>query len=396
MILLSHAFTPIILYCYYVYITKYYDSGEDNRIYLVLMGLFLAFSGLAHPMGMFVNLVVLGLFTLILIIKKKKLPFSWPSILLSIAVFIVVFAPFFSDYNNINRGDFSLSEMKLQHPASLLKWYEPEDNIANMYGYANLNWGWWSFPFLLIGLFYILFKHQTKHLLLLSWVLALYLILHLDVLNLAPYILNRALTGTATIFYIIIGLGVYNAVSFVKMPKKTKNFVRVGLLSLFTVLAVINAVIPSYALLNNAYDGPLRITPAQLAAITWIDNNLEMNASIFQAGTLTYPKAKFMDVLSHRAMTTTTGGNQMYINFSEGTLQLPYPATHVLIDYSDYVLIGNKDAFDKLQAWEKDFLANNVEGGEKTLVYDANNIRIYALEVPYGGKHRPYDFILKE
>ena len=48
--------------------------------------------------------------------------------------------------------------------------------------------------------------------------------------------------------------------------------------------------------------------------------------------------------------------------------------THVIVDYSDYVLMGDQNNLAALQAWEEQNMEN------ATLIYNTQLIRVYALE----------------
>src|SRR3989344_3981360 len=72
---LSFAYTPLVLYAFYQY-TKHYLEKKEKPIYLYLMALFLAAQFFFHPQGLIASAAALIVYTIILSIRHKRLPFS--------------------------------------------------------------------------------------------------------------------------------------------------------------------------------------------------------------------------------------------------------------------------------------------------------------------------------
>src|SRR3989338_4996244 len=196
--MLSFAFTPLILYSFY----KYYENHRENQnrqLYLYVLSLFLAAQFFFHPQGMIASIGALIVFSLILIIKNRKIPFK-----ISHAVIAIILLAFVSAvFAPLNVGEF-FAEITARNGASpnylqfdkLFKWYQGIKNdpgLPDFYFTYNKTHGsleggllsWWTLPFLLTGLFVLTFRRNEKDFLLLSFIISFYFLTRLTVFGFA-------------------------------------------------------------------------------------------------------------------------------------------------------------------------------------------------------------------
>ena len=77
---LSFGIVPLVLYCFYTYIT------ESKKIYLYLTATFAAVQFFIHPQAIFISFVACSFFALFSIIKKRKFPFKIHHLIISLIV----------------------------------------------------------------------------------------------------------------------------------------------------------------------------------------------------------------------------------------------------------------------------------------------------------------------
>ena len=115
-----------------------------------------------------------------------------------------------------------------------------------------------------------------------------------------------------------------------------------------------------------------RITDAQFHAVEWINENIPENATMHLIGTISYPKYRWIHMLSHKPF---TGGFNLPPDEAgkkvEGTPM--QNLSYLIIDYSDFTAIGNKDALASLSQFETQVSATSAK------VYDRENIKVYKL-----------------
>ena len=123
-----------------------------------------------------------------------------------------------------------------------------------------------------------------------------------------------------------------------------------------------------YENFNNSYQDITRITPQQLAAAEWINSNLPENAIIYDLGTITYQKTRWMLAASRRHVLPYRG--EFKADFTEG-LKLH---NYFMADYSDISRINDARMQQQAQA-----IMQVEQHINKTAIYNSNNIRIYDL-----------------
>jgi hypothetical protein len=184
--------------------------------------------------------------------------------------------------------------------------------------------------------------------------------IHLDFIGKGR--VHRSLSATAHIFYPLMVLGLIYLVSFV--PKGYRRVVKGFLMILFVVFMFVTVGSTVHTTLGSTYQGVSRVNPHQYDLIQWLrQSNVPENSDIYHMGSISLAKTRWIWMMGHRHMISSSVAN---IN--------DYNVTHVLMDYSDFVLVGDQNTVNGLQEWEKQNLLNG------TVIYDRNYIRVYKLE----------------
>ena len=208
---------------------------------------------------------------------------------------------------------------------------------------------------------------------LLSWLIGLYLALHIESFMSVPLGLDRVLKSSSYLFYPLIVIGFLGIANFFK-DKKVRTVAKVALSSLFFILLISSNANKAYTTLKQAYPPILRMTPAQYEAAQWIDENLAEYVIIYSIGTITYPKTRWIHMFSHKA--TIPG---IYVSMEKAaniTIDFPLTkkVTHLLVDYSDYLLINNQDKINEIKLFEEKYAS------DASLLYDKQGIKVFELE----------------
>jgi len=175
--------------------------------------------------------------------------------------------------------------------------------------------------------------------------------------------------GEAPVFYSIIAVGLTELVYFFKTSKRSKAFLKILASVVFVVFLLAYNAKDTYPLLKNAYSGLARITPNQYEFTEWALANLPEDAVMFDYGTISYSKKRFIHVLSNRFLVNQESDVDFIRN--KGLTNFNY--NYVIIDYSDLAYLGKMDDISKLEAIEKSDLGN------ATKVYDKGNIKVYEV-----------------
>jgi len=371
--ILSFSFIPLILYCYYRYTSSYLD-GKEKKIYAYILPFIMVSQFLIHPVGTFNAVLFLIVFSILLVIKYQKFPFSLKTIIIvSLAFLFLAFVldpVHFTDFvTKSGASDKALDFNNLLHFSKFFEsgyplfWFEFNRTIGP----------WWVIPFLLVGIGFLLFRRKQQDLLLLSWLLGLYIFLQfLMYHNIGRYVRN--IIEIAHIFYPLIAIGIVYLFSFFRIPYK--KYAKLGLILIFAILIINSNGKAAYETLRGAYGGPLqRINRHQYEAAEWMNKNLELEDDIFDVFTwLIVRDLNNIIWIQTIAQRHIRGVKLPWQNTTlEGKDEFQHDANYVLVDYSKLVIANAMAEINKMQEWEKTFLQN------ETLVYDKNNIRIYGL-----------------
>lgn len=364
---IAYFYTPLILYVFYKY-TKSYLEKKEKSVYIYILSVLLSINFFFHPMAFFHTILALFIFTILLFIKERKLIFNIKSMLIAIILFLLIIAIFPYQTGNVYvnivggksstnpyTGDFS----RFFHWFGMYDFYkgrQPDEYFS----YSAMD-KIWTLPLLLLGILFLLIRRRKKDLLLLSYLIGTYLMIHLIFLGIGRP--ERSLAASAHIFYSLIALGLLAIpILLGKINSNLKKNIKYILIILFFIFIFLYNYKPAYNQLKDAYKGIIRVTPYQYQAALWIKDNLPENSNILAMGTIMTQKTRWLRYISQHYM------------YDEGDI-IP---THIMLDYSDLVLLQNdqrfKEKLDELKKYEQDNLQN------KTLLYDINNIRVYSLE----------------
>jgi len=369
---MGFAYLPLVLYCFYRYAKSYLDKNE-NPVYLYIMGFLLAVNLFVHPMTFLHTALSLVILFILFFVKEKRILFSIKHVFAVIVLFLLLISLFPAQTMNVvvrlmpGRGGSSPSDPNAGNFARFFYWSKgmsAEGSVPDSYfSYKEMIGPYWTIPLILLGLVFVLFRRNRKDFVLIAWLVGLYVMIHLDFIGQGGRV-HRSLSATAHIFYPLMVLGLLYFLSYAKYFKQYKSYIKYGVIALFVALIVFSNGRMAYSQLKGAYAGVTRVTPYQNELSEWINDNLPRDADVYSFGALTQAKSRWVWMLSHTYV-------QYIRSFSEEGIG---NYTHVVLDYSDRIAIGDKNTVDVMQAWEKENLADS------TLLYDKDYIRVYKLE----------------
>ena len=376
----AYAFIPLILYCFYMYYITY--SKESSKpIYIYMMSFLLAVNIMIHPLVFFHSLAGLFVLWVLLLIRHKKLAFNFKHIVMSLIIFIVLFAIF--PYQTASMlKTFSQEDAKSKQPpfSRLFQWsFDPQNFGGSVppsyFSFKEMN-GMWTLPFLLIGILALAIRRQNRDIFLLAWLISLYLVLHRDFIG-KTNLIHRSLSATAHVFVPITILGALFIVSFIK-AKQISQFLKYGMALLVVILTFSYSMPQAYSTLNSAYDYPLkRLNKAQVDVSEWLkaNTNDQQNVSIIGPPPELMEKVWWMASVSQRVSNFFEG----FLTWGRYKNKPEIARSHLLndlivMDYSDIGLISDRSYVDKWQQFERQNLVNH------TLLYNKGNIGVYKYE----------------
>lgn len=368
--LLPIIFVPLVLYCFYMYFTSLYE--KEKPVYLYILILLLLAQYLLHMQGLVVSLAILPFTALLMLLNKRKMPQITRRIILHFGIasliFIIIAAQFIIIYAGSFAGQLT-AEPTIGKFQRITTWGINYEMVQGAFPKAFITFSEEYpiilLPFLLLGILFLVLRRKDKDVLMLSWLIAMYFILHLDVFTgAAEGRAARMVLAETQIFYSLIALGIVFAVSFVKKNEAVKY----GAAAAFVLVIVLTTGKNVYGTLEDSYAGLARITPQQLQAAEWIDKNLPENSLVYDLGTLTYAKTRWMLAASRRHVLPYRG--EFKADFTKGLKFHNY----FMADYSDFSRINDPRISQQMQGIEEAEKQIN-----KTPVYNQNNIRIYDL-----------------
>lgn len=404
--LIAIVITPLTLYAWYRYLTSIYGSNEDsthhngsigsgNAIYLYLTFALLASQYLLHFQGFVASVVIMAVFAAALFLKYRKLPVSKSNIrqiALAVLLLLVVAAPFAAIY--LGAGDNAKPSFKFSR---LFEWGISPDYYQGSYPPAfslfSAEYAKILVPFLVVGLILLLVrlflvKNNVKELFLLSWLVGVYIILHLDVFTSTGLNrLARMLPLENYIFFTLIALSVVwlpqTIASFLKLNQRIASAAKYVLAAILIFALVMTSGRATYTTLSQAYGSIDRITPVQADFAENYLSKLPEKAFIYdpslkiagQLGFNRYPKMRWMLAISGRHVGRYDGGQ-----IANGTV-FNQDAIYFMFDYSDFALLASNGYQQQVQP-----LASQLQQIEKSMfnntqpIYDVDNIRLYKYE----------------
>ncbi|MEK6808140.1 MAG: DUF6541 family protein [Nanoarchaeota archaeon] len=381
---LAFTFVPVVIYSYYKFIIS--ESENKQRIYLIITGLLIGFQYTFHPQAFFFSIAFIIIYSGIILLIKKKLPFKIRDIMalgFLVIILIVILAPFQLGFLIRNIGPSKESAQaggefgfKPENIGRLFHWFKVDEKYfsglpPNYFSYKYIYGGerrgyigYWTLSLLILGAIFIFIRRKEQDILVIAWEITLYLFLHMEIIGGNRNF--RFLQLEAQLFSLLTVVGLLGIASFFKFSNEKKTYLKYSFVVAFLIVVIISNAKPIYNELSNSYKGIGRITPPEYKATEWVMTNTDENANFLLIGTVAYNKKKWLQGLSFRRFDYD---NNLITQKFEGIVNPDY----VFVDYSDLFAIGRADIIQQLQGWEKAKLEN------ATLVYNQDNIRVYKI-----------------
>lgn len=365
---MGFVYLPLIIYCFYKYCNSYL-AKEEKPIYLCIMSLLMAVNFFIHPMDFFHSIAALVVFSLFFLIKEKRLFFNIKYVSAAAILFLLVISIFPSQSMNVFVRLQADEEVKSKGDISrLFHWFKPQkDNPGvpqSYFYYKDMIGPYWTIPFIFLGILFLLLRRNKKDLVILAWLVSLYIMIHLDVIGKGR--VHRSLSGTAHIFYPLMVLGLLYLISLIPKVKWYKHIVKYGLIAVFVVFMLMSIGVEASKSLKGAYQGILRLNPYQYELTQWLKgSSVPEDANMYHMGSTSVAKTRWLWMRGQRHIRPSV---------SEDITTSIFNITYVIMDYSDFVFIGDQVTVGKMQEWEKQNLANS------SLIYNKNYIRVYEFE----------------
>ncbi|HLC59857.1 MAG TPA: DUF6541 family protein [Candidatus Nanoarchaeia archaeon] len=382
----GYAFIPLVMYCFYMYFISYKKENSKPR-YIYLAALFLAIQLLVHPLSFFHSVLGIAVLYVFLAVKQKKLALNWKHIAVSALIFLILFMAFpyqtFNIFSQFGRG--APSEKSSQFNFSrIFQWsLNPADYAGSVpesyFSFRDMH-GLWTLPFLLIGIFILVWRREERDLFLLAWLIALYFVLHRDLIGKANF-LHRSLSASAHIFAPLTAVGAVYLASLVKLPNNLNTYLKYAIAAVFVYFVVTVNLGAAATILNkgtynpNPIDGKLTydflktLTQQQFDAAQWILDNVPVGYNISVLGIPHEPN--FLPATAYKmrwSMAVSQHVSRFYylIDNRDTFTKVNY----VMLDYTMVGPTGDEKLFNDMQSFEKNLTWHEI-------AYDKNNIRIY-------------------
>ena len=412
--LISVVISPVAFYAFYRYLDSYYKK-ESRVAYLYVTVLLLGSQYLLHFQGFLLSFLSLSAFAFLMWIKRlrpviqnvnsltihavlsslllmaRRLPFAGESrkhLAVCTALFLIISLPFIMIYvgapaaSGSERDYGRIFSWKIDHDLVSGNYPEVFTSFSGQYPVILL-------PLLFLGIIAILFRRSGRDLLMLGWLIAMYLVLHVDVfLGTGPARSARMLIAEPALFYSLMAVGGMFVVqvldSFVKMSSKVRYVSKFAVAAVIVLIIVQSNASAARDTLSGSYPDILRITPVQIDASEWMGSNLPENAYVyyvpigsdFKLGSWQYPKLRWMLAVSQRYVAPFTGtfANNAHVADSQ---------FYYLFDYSDLYAFGSVQNYLQQAAQQKTLLLQEFEAENFNVsdaLYDENGIRVYKVE----------------
>ena len=388
----AYAFVPIILYCFYKYFISY--SRESSKpAYIYLTALFLGIDLLVHPLVFFQSAVTLTVMYILLSIKhikQKKFVFNWKHLAISAAILLLLFMSFpvqtFNILPQIAKKSVTQEQKERGLDLSrLLQWsLNPKDYAGSVppsyFSFREMH-GLWTLPFLLLGILFLALRREERDLFLLAWLIALYLVLHRDIIGKASF-LHRSLSASAHIFAPLAAVGAVYLANAIKLPKNYNKYLKYAVAAVFIYFALtVNMAYASKLVSKNTYnpntiDGFFSSLNAQeFQAAQWILENAPASVNVTVLGIpyqenvlpITSKKIRWLGAASQHV-------NRFYYFLENKEDILKSKEWYIMMDYTMAGPLNDRETFNYMQQFEKNISATHA------LAYDKDNVRVYRIE----------------
>ena len=359
----SFGMVPLFLYCTYKYVTSHLEK-EPKQIYAFAGAVIIALQFFVHPQAVFISGLTAAIFGLVMIARYRKIPFNIKHAGIGIGIILILVLPFIGFFTTTETEKTALTLSELP---SLFKWYgTPESGMPQQYYSFSAMYGPVLLPLAVIGVILMLLRRKNEDILMLSWLFAYYVALHMSLFGWHRNL--RFMEVEAHILVPIAVVGLLRIPNLIPLNQSAKNISRILLYIALILIIILFVAKPAYPILKNAFEGTLRITPAQLSATEWIKDNTDVHDTIYLLGTSTYTKKKWMRVLSLRQ---TNFKNENEFSLSQAVFNHSY----VIFDYSDWIAAygGLPEPVATLQTEE---ISNF---NQSRLAYSKDNMRVYKI-----------------
>ncbi len=384
--LISFVFAPVTFYAFYRYLDSYYKK-ESKVSYLYITALLLGSQYLLHIQGFVLSALVIFFFMLLMYAKHRKLPFisERKKHLAAVAViFMIIAAPFFIIYFGtpqlgVNEKDYS----------RLLSWGVKNELVAGSYPPAFTDFSEeypvYLLPFLFIGILFLFLRRKNRDLLMLSWLLAMYVVLHADIfIGTSVERAARMLVSEPALFYSLMAVGAVSLVSFLKLPSNVKSIIQYCIAAVVVVVIVNGSFAGEKESLSAQYGSIFRITPVQSELASWLHDSVDEHAYVyylpenrnFKLGTWQYQKLRWILASSQRYVASFSG---TFANNSD----VEDSNFYFIFDYSDLALLASSPNPWQAAAQQNGAALQQYEQDNFNIsdaLYNENNIRVYEVE----------------
>lgn len=397
----SFIFIPVIVYSTFRLLESYFKK-EFSPLYFFITLFLLLCQYLIHLGAMILSLIIMFTMSAVFLIKYRSLYLNKKILICFGAAFIliaVVCLPFLSVYTGYTEYA-TLSGEKFKDLSRLVKWTPAFDvGFGPQFVEFSTEYTLLALIPLLAGILFVLIKRGDKELVLISWLIGMYLALHMDIIGTSEGRVVRFMLAEPQLLFIFVAIGMMFIPSSIKIGEKKRVYLKYAVVFATCIFFVLTIGAQAKNNLSNAYPEVARITPVQYEASEWINANTPIDAAIYVKGPITYAKIRFFQSLSQRFMSDTKDGfiktNELIENanknFSRNDKLLS--PDYVLLDYSDLALLQSspeyKQKIDGMMQYEKEVLANN------TPVYNKNNIRLYRLNTKGSDVNQTIEFYTK-
>ena len=396
--IISLAIAPAAIYAWFRYLDSFYEDAAvgGRKIYLFISFALLASQYLLHFQGFIGSAIIMAFFAVAMAVKFRRLPISKGNarpLAIAVIAFIIVAAPFVLIYAGTGGSEFkpalnlgklggwgiSPPEVSGNFPPDSVKFSSEYPGLLPFFLFAGI-------ALLLVRIFLV--KSNTRELLLLSWLVGVYIILHLDGLTGTSVArITRMLLLENYLFYSLIALSVVwlpsTLASLVKVNRQVSGAAKYFLAVILVFIVIFSSGAKAKEDFKLAYGGLERITPLQADFAQNVLGKLPDKAFVYdqvlsspagqQYRVFRYPKLRWMLAISQRYV----GRNSPFNN----SLVDDMNETYYLFDYSDMAVFASSS--DQRTSQFGLVLASEMRDIEVKLfnnskpVYDASNIRLY-------------------
>ena len=369
---ISYSLVPLILLLYYKYINSGTPGNKEFK-WLAIMSAMVCLQFTIHPIGAMMSFMSVVVYTIFLTIKDKALPISIKHGILTgviICLGLVFLQLTHADILQNRASEFDVSAEGFGFSFSrLFGWYNMPGGYhgipAFYFSFDKIYNGWWLLVPVLLGLVLLSIRRSKKDWVILSTLIAFYILTHLDLMgmNMGGYF-QRQMYYESILFIPLISVGV--VYFFRTFSQKYKSAVMWASIILFIGIFCYINVLPSINLFQNTFSPQSRITFPLIDAANFINNNVPQGSYVLLIGTPTFEYQTWL-----QALTPGIG-----LIFDQGQL---VPTKDTNLGKEKYVLFDfswqrpNEEVVSHLLSLEQSI------SNSSTKIYDSNVIKVYKL-----------------